>query len=384
MSAFQRGEALNDMRYLFARDFLDVVNRGRDYDAAYAAAVEMVPTNSYSVARDFDADSREREELAQLDFPTRDALSELADTYGTPSSTSEARRWANRAAQEAPRARVSTPRATQRSPRTPTAIRERAMEGQHFKFDLPPSKATKVDFQKKYPEGVSCMKLPQEGGPLNYKICASTSEINGAREITMFDVEAIDRKSEKVAGYVSAVIKSFGDKRTYKVGASSVVNIDYTERDKPPEERKPGGLGTRMYERALRAVCSVGNAYAITSDTTRSEFSEAFWQKQVAKGRARCVGDGTQSRYFRTPILEAEEQYAVYEGKKNKLPDPLYDGPLFEKYKAGLPSPQYDPSIEGGVSRWSCDYFEMLCKDRPDSLDGLRIKSFTKSKRRKR
>lgn len=384
MSAFQRSAAIDEMRYLFARDFADAVGRGRSTADAFAAAREAIENNAYTVASDFDADARERGELQRIDFPSYDGLVSLWETYGVPQTRDDRRQWAVRAANNAPRADPSTQRATPR-PRTPTArARQEALTQGTATFDLPPDKRTLEDFKKMHPEGVLCTKLPQEGGPYTYKICAKSSEINGGREITLFDVEAVGRKSGKAEGFVSAALATGGSKRTYKVGWASVVNIDYTEREKPPEEREPSGLGTRMYERALRAVCDVGKAYAITSDTTRSEFSEAFWQKQVRKGRARCVGDGTQSNYFRTPMRKAREQYAEFEGEKDEndnLIQPLYDGPRFEKYRAGLPSPEDNGS---GTFKWSCDYYEMLCKDRPDSLDGLRIKSFTKSKRRKR
>lgn len=56
------------------------------------------------------------------------------------------------------------------------------------------------------------------------------------------------------------------------------------------------GLGTRLYETALREACQRG--LRLTSDRTRSDASEGFWRKQVAKGRARCVRPGGASRFI--------------------------------------------------------------------------------------
>jgi ribosomal protein S18 acetylase RimI-like enzyme len=47
------------------------------------------------------------------------------------------------------------------------------------------------------------------------------------------------------------------------------------------------GLGTRLYEKALEYACSRGER--LVSDTVRAKNAEAFWQKQVSKGRAECI-----------------------------------------------------------------------------------------------
>lgn len=48
------------------------------------------------------------------------------------------------------------------------------------------------------------------------------------------------------------------------------------------------GIGTRLYEAAAQAAC---RAYGspLESDTMRSGYAQAFWQKQVERGRASCV-----------------------------------------------------------------------------------------------
>lgn len=47
------------------------------------------------------------------------------------------------------------------------------------------------------------------------------------------------------------------------------------------------GIGTRLYEHALAEAC--GRGFRLASDTQRTRFSEGFWKKQVAKGRAECL-----------------------------------------------------------------------------------------------
>lgn len=54
------------------------------------------------------------------------------------------------------------------------------------------------------------------------------------------------------------------------------------------------GVGTRLYEAALAAACEQG--LRLASDTQRTDGSEGFWQKQVAKGRAQCVSSAPADR----------------------------------------------------------------------------------------
>lgn len=54
------------------------------------------------------------------------------------------------------------------------------------------------------------------------------------------------------------------------------------------------GIATRLYEIAARAACKAGDNLA--SDTIRSDAAQAFWTKQVKKGRAKC-GRKTQPFY---------------------------------------------------------------------------------------
>lgn len=47
------------------------------------------------------------------------------------------------------------------------------------------------------------------------------------------------------------------------------------------------GVATRLYEAMAKLACDAGGV--LSSDVLRKPAAEAFWRKQVAKGRARCV-----------------------------------------------------------------------------------------------
>lgn len=62
-----------------------------------------------------------------------------------------------------------------------------------------------------------------------------------------------------------------------------------------PDARRRG-LATKLYERAAQKACA-DYGRSIASDDIRSAGAEGFWQKQVSKGRARCV-DKSGADYF--------------------------------------------------------------------------------------
>lgn len=55
------------------------------------------------------------------------------------------------------------------------------------------------------------------------------------------------------------------------------------------------GIGTKLYEQAVKFACNKGAR--LRSDTLRTLYSDRFWQKQIAKGRAFCLTPGN-SRLF--------------------------------------------------------------------------------------
>lgn len=97
-------------------------------------------------------------------------------------------------------------------------------------------------------------------------------------------------------------------------------------------------IGTRLYEAAAREACRQGKV--LGSDSLRSPFAEAFWLKQIERGRARCVGSG---------------------------------GDTFEAHRApaGLPQPTIGP---GGKLTWPCFTFEVKAPCAVTSLEGVRRK----------
>lgn len=87
------------------------------------------------------------------------------------------------------------------------------------------------------------------------------------------------------------------------------------------EEARRSGVGTALYEAAVKVACKAG--LDVSSDSFRSPYAESFWRKQVAKGRATCVpGHGN-----------------------------VYDAPARGKSTAGLPVPERDSA---GDPAWPC------------------------------
>lgn len=60
-------------------------------------------------------------------------------------------------------------------------------------------------------------------------------------------------------------------------------------------------LGTAVYEYAARYACaSFGKPLASDYRHSRSPSAEAFWQKQLIKGRAKLIGEGDDNYYVLT------------------------------------------------------------------------------------
>jgi hypothetical protein len=101
-----------------------------------------------------------------------------------------------------------------------------------------------------------------------------------------------------------------------QVGTEHTVGSLYVTRDRGifavsnievSEQFRRCGLATRLYTVAAKEACSRG--MPLQSDTTRSKYSQGFWEKQVAKGRARCI----------------------MTAKSDGPPRPDYDGPLYRR-----------------------------------------------------
>lgn len=144
-------------------------------------------------------------------------------------------------------------------------------------------------------------------------------------------------------------MKSEGTMHLVKRDRDRVVAVDSVFVDDKLQKK---GVGTFLYEEAVRDSCRLG--YALQSDYYRSEFSEAFWQKQARKGRASCVAG--RGEVFRTPLEEAQH-FAL---------DPVQ----FESMAAQLPKPQggeYD-------KHWTCRHYRIENPCETPSLAGLKTR----------
>lgn len=137
-------------------------------------------------------------------------------------------------------------------------------------------------------------------------------------------------------------------------------------------EYRENKWGTRLYEEALRESCAVGKP--LSSDTTRSEFSEAFWRKQTRKGRSVCLPG--QARYWAVPRIELEE--LLDEGKITAAE--------YKKTLERLPEPPEDRDEDGDRVWVGCERYEMTRDPCPSgySLAGLRKPRKPTAKKRRR
>lgn len=62
----------------------------------------------------------------------------------------------------------------------------------------------------------------------------------------------------------------------------------YVSHVKVTEAARRCGVGTRLYEVAARHACQLYRS-PLTSDIERSAAAQAFWDKQLRKGRASCA-----------------------------------------------------------------------------------------------
>lgn len=130
-------------------------------------------------------------------------------------------------------------------------------------------------------------------------------------------------------------------------------NVALTHLTVSPELRRKK-IGTRIREEALRYACSVGKAFL--SDESRSEFEQAFWEKQVDKGRASCAEPG-KGFYYSAPKAYYEKLVEKGEMSQKEFDD------LFN----GLPK----PIGTGDQQFWPCRRFAIKKPCDHQTLDGL-------------
>lgn len=108
------------------------------------------------------------------------------------------------------------------------------------------------------------------------------------------------------------------------------------------ERARRSRVGTTLYEAAVKVACRAG--LAVSSDSFRSRFAEAFWRKQEAKGRAVCEpGRGS-----------------------------VYDAPTKGRSTEGLPVPGED---NYGDPAWPCERYVVRAPCAVESLSGMRARA---------
>lgn len=120
----------------------------------------------------------------------------------------------------------------------------------------------------------------------------------------------------------------------------SHVNVAYIEVEPPYRQRR---WGTKLYEEARALTCDLGKP--LSSDATRSEFSEGFWRKQQAKGRARCIpGEG---QYWGKPRADVEAA----------LDDGVISASEYRRMVDNAPEPERS---DDGDLVWPCLRYELV------------------------
>lgn len=95
-------------------------------------------------------------------------------------------------------------------------------------------------------------------------------------------------------------------------------------------------FGTRLYEFANELACKRG--LRLASDSERSQYAEAFWRKQVTKGRAMCIAKG-RAKFFISPTA------ALTPEERARLPQP--EGETWPCKRYGVTKPCAVTSLEG-------------------------------------
>lgn len=105
------------------------------------------------------------------------------------------------------------------------------------------------------------------------------------------------RATRHVGGRLYAVRIEAHAKGQGRVGAITVVapqtphedlNIAYVSHVLVDEAFHRCGVGTQLYERAAKIACK-DFKHPLHSDVERTGYAQAFWEKQIRKGRAVCI-----------------------------------------------------------------------------------------------
>lgn len=118
--------------------------------------------------------------------------------------------------------------------------------------------------------------ITRSRGLIAFKVCPSADE-------KTFDVTAEDARAGTIARAQFEAFELRG-KRMLKVAS---INTEAGVRR--------AGVGTAIYELALDQACE--RDMQLVSDAHRSEWAEAFWREQRAKGRAVCLNGNGKGKY---------------------------------------------------------------------------------------
>lgn len=115
------------------------------------------------------------------------------------------------------------------------------------------------------------------------------------------------------------------------------------------------GIGTKLYERAHSFACARGKL--LRSDDHRSPFSESFWRKQKARGRARCLNAKETAKARPSEITKAVAKLC-YEARDHPERYRHCKKVMRRKLVRDLPVPMKTPK----GPRWPCREYVMRPK----------------------
>lgn len=123
-------------------------------------------------------------------------------------------------------------------------------------------------------------------------------------------------------------------------------------------------VGTALYEAAADDACMSGRT--LISDETRSRYAEAFWQKQLRKGRAECHGKGGDVYALPWGVVESKWHTRMRAAKTPLAKERLRR--RLDEMDRALPHPDVDSGL------WGCRRFVLkpdVCGEEEVDLSAL-------------
>lgn len=192
-------------------------------------------------------------------------------------------------------------------------------------------------------------RLPKTCTASSFRVGSQAAKLRRCEDEDYINYEVLRKEDAEVA-YM----------RLKKNKFKEVLEVGYVQVG--PEYREHR-LGTKLYEIALKDACRL--KYEIESDNSRSAFAEAFWRKQVSKGRAECVVSDDPHTAGAT----------VYNDPLDELE--MTDPDEYERVVDRLPKPRRDADGE----YWPCLFYSTTNACKTTSLAGVKPK---KAKKRRK